>query len=237
MVFRLIPPGWNDNATSITKPFYFAVWPMTTQQYALIMGGAGTSETKTGLSYNDIRGSVLGSKYPEHQQVDAGSIVGKLRLRTGITFDLSTQWQWMAAAKAYTNIAPTSPNAFGIYCLGSYPEWCVNWYSSGTQYGSDLTGPLSGKGGARSYCGLTFITSGSGITYGTGEMWLYRARSSASSDPSWMYDFDYTVPSFSGVEYRYTLNQYRSYQELCTGKYTDTRIRPACRLVALPNCK
>jgi len=217
LVLKLIPPGQVDSQTFITKPFYFAIWPMTTQQYALIMGGTGTSETKSGLSYNDIRGAVLGAKYPEHQQVDADSILGKMRLRTGVTFDLATECQWKAAALAYIGTESGNPNAFGICQLGVNVEWCLNWHSGRQLTGIDPTGPMDGSN--RSVCGYSespweSICYFSFLTY-----WSYPNNLSSWTDR-------YTQPSFNGL---YKWGEYwRQY---------DQRVDPACRLVALPACR
>jgi len=221
MLFRLIPPGQIDGATSITKPFYFAVWPMTTQQYALIMGGTGTSETKTGLSYNDIRGSVLGSKYPEHQQVDADSIVGKLRLRTGVTFDLSTQWQWKYAALALTPTLNKTCNAWGICNCGDYCEWCINGLMIGRYYYYD-----------NSILGSAYTD------------WRYYQKVAYSTEAKSAYEAVREDATYHKTHSQYLISyssSYTGFSSFKTGSDVicgeEAQSRPVCRLVALPNCK
>ena len=140
MVFRLILPGRSYDcrlykgyaygssdfpvenvATTVDAPYYFAVYPMTMQQWCLIAGGSTSTPTywKNGVSYNSLRGAVLGSKWPTHQQVDADSVCGKMRLRTGMTVDIPTYAQWYRAASAdFMHTSIENPNAWGIRFYG-----------------------------------------------------------------------------------------------------------------------
>ena len=164
MVFRLILPGRSlssgtntlSYSTVVNTPYYFAVYPMTEQQWCLINGGTATSPKywKNGVSYNNLRGSVLGSKWPTHQQVDANSVCGRMRLRTGMTVDIPTYPQWFRAASAdYQHIKVCTPNAWGIRYIGQVPEICriggVGYYvfvcgrdfsENGNRYNSYLGG-------------------------------------------------------------------------------------------------
>ena len=100
---------------------------MTEQQWCLINGGSTTTPKnwKRSVSYNNLRGSVLGSMWPTHQQVDANSVCGRMRLRTGMTVDIPTYAQWYRAASAdYQHIKVCTPNAWRIRTIGSVPEIC-----------------------------------------------------------------------------------------------------------------
>ena len=146
--------GWETvHQVTLTQPFYMGVYELSQQQYCLIMGGSSSSSAaKTELSYDDLRGSTLGAQWPSHQQVDATSVLGRLRSRTGITFDLPTEAQWEYACKAgrsaearYT--AP-SPNGFGLYGMSAQPaEWCLDWFTDdlGSRAVTDPKGPSSGS--------------------------------------------------------------------------------------------
>jgi len=140
MVFRLILPGrsydcrlYNGSAsgssedpvenvaTVVDSPYYFAVYPMTQQQWCLIAGGSTTTPTywMSRVSHNDLKGEVLGSKWPTHQQVDANSVCGRMRLRTGMTVDIPTYAQWYRAASAdFMHTSIVNPNAWGIGFYG-----------------------------------------------------------------------------------------------------------------------
>jgi len=134
MVFRLILPGRsytcsltvsagdddnpvNNVETMVDEPYYFAIFPITQQQWCLINGGSTTTPTdcKYAVSYRDLRGKILGSKWPLHQQVDADSACGKMRLRTGMTVDIPTYAQWYRAISAdFMHDSFVATNAWGI---------------------------------------------------------------------------------------------------------------------------
>ena len=132
MVFRLILPGRSyactgsgkpvtTTETVIAEPYYFAIYPISQQQWCLIKGETTTTPTdcKYKVSYNDLRGAVLGSNWPTHQQVDADSVCGRMRLRTGMTVDIPTYAQWYRAISAdFMHTSYVSPNAWGIRDLG-----------------------------------------------------------------------------------------------------------------------
>ena len=147
MVFRLILPGRSydcklknsnysspliNTDTTVDQPYYFAVYPMTERQWCLINGGTTTTPKywKTNVSYRQLRGSLLGSKWPTHQQVDADSVCGRMRLRTGMTVDIPTYAQWYRAASAdFMHTSIVSPNAWGIRFYGERPDGNTGGYS------------------------------------------------------------------------------------------------------------
>ena len=101
------------HSVTLTQPFYMGVFELTQEQYKLIMGSnpsrnTGGNRPVEWVNYNTIRGSSLGSKWPEHSQVDADSFFGKLRMRTGITFDLPTEAEWEYTCRAGTGTALNS---------------------------------------------------------------------------------------------------------------------------------
>ena len=171
---------------TITKPFYMGVFEVTQKQSSLIQGsscasfggnafefyGVGDCFPDYYVQYVNLRGSSLGAKWPASGEVDASSLLGNLRTRTGLSFDLPTEAQWEYACRAGTttvyshgdsvnkaymwyhnnaskqaNIVGTKrPNPWGLYDMhGNVWEWCLDW-SLTLAYGEDPKGKdISGK--------------------------------------------------------------------------------------------
>ena len=111
LVLRGIPAGTfkmqNTSNVTLTKPFYMGVFEVTQKQYQLVMGSnpsgyTGDKRPVESVSYNTIRGSSNGAKWPSSSAVDSTSFMGKLRVRTGLNFDLPTEAQWEYACRAGT---------------------------------------------------------------------------------------------------------------------------------------
>lgn len=105
--------GIYEAASSITidKPYYIGVFEVTSAQFMLMTGGEGvdwwglTNDTRPQacLSYSLLRGTSAGAIYPDSTAVDATSVIGILRSKTGLTtFDLPTEAQWEYACRAGT---------------------------------------------------------------------------------------------------------------------------------------
>ncbi len=184
LVLRRIESGTyamqNISDVTLTKPFFCGIFEMTQKQYELVTGMNPCSSTSYGkgntrpvyhVSYNMIRGSSNGAKWPSSHAVDTTSFMGKLRARTGLDFDLPTEAQWEYACRAgttttysYGNSAngnymwyhddgclETNPvgskraNPWGLYDMhGSVIEWCLDWYGT-LVYGTDPKGSSSGS--------------------------------------------------------------------------------------------
>lgn len=138
----------------LTKGFFLGVFPLTRAQY---VGLGYTDATASAipirqLSYERIRGddSSAGWCFPTNRAVDASSIIGRLRARTHLDFDLPTDEQWEYACRAGSTgeyffvesgnlqdrireyaafdreaaVGTKKPNAWGLYDLiGCCHQW------------------------------------------------------------------------------------------------------------------
>ena len=239
--------GNSIHNVTLTQPFYCGVFEVTYQQWQLITGvqksGYGNGTLKMPVrtvNYNDLRGATLGAGWPSHQQVDASSFIGKLRARTGVTFDIPTEAQWEYACRA-NSLATTSPdpNAFGIYGMNKLPgEWCLDWFAQtlkGDQIDpkgpsvAEVRGARVVRGGCSDtyngfYSSYSYVnTSGSNSTYSDFSQdslgSSFRCYWPQSNNSSYS-----TVPGYS-----YSGSQYNVYGGGYIVRYTF-----GCRVVALP---
>ena len=215
LVLRLVTPGsfkmQGSTATTLTKPFYIGVFEVTQKQWSLVMGSDPCSSTSYGkgdtypvhfVSYNMIRGSTNGAKWPASSAVDSSSFLGKLQAKTGLDFDLPTEAQWEYACRAGTTttyywgdsmndkyawystgskahpVGGKAPNAWGLYDMsGNVCEWCLDWEGT-LSYGMDPTGPSSGS--YRVERGGSWVSTANGCrsSYRSGDFPSYESGSS-----------------------------------------------------------
>lgn len=92
----------------LTKPFYIGVFELTQKQWMLISGYTnalwyvGDCRPVDRVSYDMLRGTMLGAQWPKSDEVDTNSFMGIMRSKTSLKFDLPTEAQWEYACRAGT---------------------------------------------------------------------------------------------------------------------------------------
>ena len=159
---------------TLTKPFYIGVFEVTQRQWELVMGGAwpgsppssfygwGDAYPAYNVSYDDIRGSSSGARWPTSAAVDASSFLGQLCARTGLDFDLPTEAQWEYACRAGT--ATT-------YYWGDTMDGAYAWFWDNSGSYLDNSGSYLDNSGSTTHPVGTRLPNGWGLYDMSGNVW------------------------------------------------------------------
>jgi len=146
---------------ALTKDFYVGVFEVTQKQWELVMGAWPSKFSNASfrnarpvenVSYEDIRGSDMGSGWPANNAVDDGSFMGRLRAKTGLDFDLPTEAQWEYACRAGTTTALNSEkNLTHVEDCPNVAEVGRYWFNGGQNQdaGVDTSGGTAKVGSYR----------------------------------------------------------------------------------------
>jgi len=173
LVLKKIRPGdIPTREARITRPYYIGVFEVTRKQYELVTGAYPTPSNQycnehgdyspvNGVSYNMIRGSAVGTNWPESAEVDADSFLGVLRCKTSQAFDLPTEAQWEYACRAgtsskYNNGGSAVEDLVVLARCGD--NWNDGkggysmWYTTVGAYAPNAWGLYDMHGNAREWC-------------------------------------------------------------------------------------
>ena len=184
---------------TLTKDFYIGVFETTQKQWERVMGNWPSYFTNAtyrdsrpveNVSYYQIRENPANSDDPEvywpsNSAVNADSFMGKLRAKTGLSFDLPTEAQWEYACRAGTTTALNSGyNLTNAYADARMAE--VGRYSYNHPGGYSSSSSVSTDGGSAK--AGSYLPNAWGLYDMHGNVWewcldWYVADSSGTVDP------------------------------------------------------
>ncbi len=215
-----------QHQVTLTQDYWIGVFETTQKQYLYVMGENPSAHTGyncpvESVSYDMIRGSTA---WPSDNSVVSTSVMGRMRVKTGLLFDLPTEAQWEYSCRAgitgpfagtgvphemgqysgYAERHPSSvgickPNDWGLYDMhGNVEEWCLDWYAS---YKSNaVTNPVGAASGS-----YRVLRGGSWLS--PEDYCRSASRSLSSSDKTFKgHGFRFACAAESSVEVSFSLD-------------------------------
>lgn len=139
----------NEHEITISKSFYMGKFEITQEQWMALMGTNPSFQKGEKLPVTNVSWD------------DCQLFIKKLNAKTNGRYRLPTEAEWEYACRAgsaepqpnVNNFRPNSqttngnsePNAFGLYNMHGYAEWCNDWYDSHIK--GNLIDPVGPKSG------------------------------------------------------------------------------------------
>ena len=141
--------GSNEKEITITKSFYIGKFEITQEQWLALMSTNISPQKGARLSVTNVSWD------------DCQEFIKKLNAKTNGGYRLPTEAEWEYACRAGSTelqskennsqinkllpVGSNKPNAFGLYDMHGYFEWCNDWYESDIKdSNTDPVGPKSG---------------------------------------------------------------------------------------------
>lgn len=149
-----VSAGYKTHTVTLTDDFYIGIFPITYAQYQNIGQTVATSRSLMHFTNETCSATrpldsvtfpcLRDSAYlcPQDPSIhDSRSILGRLRARTGLDFDLPTEWQWEYAIRAGKFVGGNGDRYSGAtYRMRKTPSSTYEYYSQermwNTQYGT-----------------------------------------------------------------------------------------------------
>ena len=197
----------SQHRVTLTESYYIGVFEFTQRQEQLITGNnsyndstsKGDNKPALGLWYTKLRGMNVGTNWPSSSEVDASSVMGRLRGKTGLMFDLPTEAQWEYACRAGTTTALNSGVDF-MRCTKTSSQYSEQEVLAEqreiTKYNADLLCEVA-RCSFNNYSGTNFLGAAVVGSYRPNAWGLYDMHGNVQE---WCLDWSGYYPSGSVID-------------------------------------